>query len=114
MRISDWSSDVCSSDLETVLRHGTPWHNRVWESAYKVRPRSLRSRPARSLRPVAGSSPAYPAIGPCALPAAAPRRSTRPYDRKSVVWGRGVSVRVDIGGRRIIQKKKKYIQKLST
>src|SRR3546814_16204404 len=28
-------------------------------------------------------------------------------DRKSVVWGRRVSVRVDLGGRRIITKKKK-------
>src|SRR3546814_16698721 len=31
-----------------------------------------------------------------------------PYaDRKSVVWGKSVSVRVDLGGRRIIKKKKK-------
>src|SRR3546814_8149240 len=28
-------------------------------------------------------------------------------DRKSVVWGKSVSVRVDLGGRRIIKKKKK-------
>src|SRR3546814_19763882 len=28
-------------------------------------------------------------------------------DRKSVVWGKRVSVRVDLGGRRIIKKKKK-------
>src|SRR3546814_20996061 len=28
-------------------------------------------------------------------------------DRKSVVWGQSVSVRVDLGGRRIIKKKKK-------
>src|SRR3546814_13334139 len=27
-------------------------------------------------------------------------------DRKSVVWGKSVSVRVDLGGRRIIKKKK--------
>src|SRR3546814_12886981 len=31
----------------------------------------------------------------------------RPLDRKSVVQGKSVSVRVDIGGRRIIKKKKK-------
>src|SRR3546814_12969372 len=29
-------------------------------------------------------------------------------DRKAVVWGRGVSVRVELGGRRIIKKKKKH------
>src|SRR3546814_11935594 len=28
-------------------------------------------------------------------------------DRKSVVWGKSVSVRVDLGGRRLIKKKKK-------
>src|SRR3546814_16412356 len=33
---------------------------------------------------------------------------TSPTDRKSVVWGKSVSVRVDLGGRRIIKKKKKY------
>src|SRR3546814_18774703 len=32
-------------------------------------------------------------------------------DRKSVVWGKGVSVRVDLGGRRIIKKKKKQLNK---
>src|SRR3546814_16465328 len=30
-----------------------------------------------------------------------------PLDRKSVVWGKSVSVRVDLGGRRIIKKKMK-------
>src|SRR3546814_13479474 len=29
-------------------------------------------------------------------------------DRKSVVWGKGVSVRVDLGGRRLIKKKKEH------
>src|SRR3546814_15089034 len=29
-------------------------------------------------------------------------------DRKSVVWGKSVSVRVDLGGRRIIKKKKNW------
>src|SRR3546814_15136194 len=31
-----------------------------------------------------------------------------PVDRKSVVWGKSVSVRVDLGGRRIFKKKKNY------
>src|SRR3546814_17688094 len=31
----------------------------------------------------------------------------QPIDRKSVVWGTSVAVRVDLGGRRIIKKKKK-------
>src|SRR3546814_18654057 len=34
-------------------------------------------------------------------------RAARQIDRTSVVWGKSVSVRVDLGGRRIIKKKKK-------
>src|SRR3546814_17374229 len=70
MRISDWSSDVCSSDLE--------------------------HRPAE--RPAdAGDAADHPSLfaddgggGP---------------DRKSVVKGKSVSVRVDLGGRRVIKNK---------
>src|SRR3546814_10782276 len=29
MRISDWSSDVCSSDLDAALSHGTPRRDRT-------------------------------------------------------------------------------------
>src|SRR3546814_16251022 len=39
--------------------------------------------------------------------------SSRPWlsrDRKSVVWGKSVSVRVDLGGGRIIKKKQKMLQ----
>src|SRR3546814_11937516 len=35
-------------------------------------------------------------------------RARRPADRKSVVQGKRVSVRVDLGGRRIINKKRSY------
>src|SRR3546814_12318793 len=38
---------------------------------------------------------------------AAQRRLAAAHDRKSVVEGKSVSVRVDLGGRRIIKKKKK-------
>src|SRR3546814_12129926 len=38
-------------------------------------------------------------------------RLCRRGDRKSVVWGQSVSVRVDLGGRRIIKKKKKKEKK---
>src|SRR3546814_21124316 len=39
------------------------------------------------------------------LAVAARRNSSRaPLDRKSVVWGKSVSVRVDLGGRRFIQR----------
>src|SRR3546814_13669128 len=37
-----------------------------------------------------------------------------PPDRKSGVQGKSVSVRVDLGGRRLIKKKKKKVKKTST
>src|SRR3546814_20582249 len=99
MRISDWSSDVCSSDL-TPTGPG--------------RPGNLRK-------------PLPPPHRPFSPPAAAARLGRRAYrrdeigcldkrrpttsllpsmeDRKSVVSGKSVSVRVDLGGRRIIKKK---------
>src|SRR3546814_16138695 len=73
MRISDWSSDVCSSDL--------------------VSPAS--APPAR--RSAGGQRSAARDRRP---PAAQPRDDG---DRKSVGQGQSVSVRVGPGGRRIIQ-----------
>src|SRR3546814_16981257 len=104
MRISDWSSDVCSSDLyyrgsaERRALRRSPRLRRLgklsaWDSAG---PR--RSRRGYARRSPCGSSP------DCRH-----RRSGPQYpwscDRKSVVWGKSVSVRVDLGGRRIIKKK---------
>src|SRR3546814_18356483 len=48
--------------------------------------------------------------GICGVPGwwfSASRTVTSSLDRKSVVWGKSVSVRVDLGGRRIIKKRKK-------
>src|SRR3546814_12015088 len=42
------------------------------------------------------------------------RRFRQPADRESVVSGKSVSVRVDLGGRRIIKKKKKSTNKSNT
>src|SRR3546814_12328180 len=69
LRISDWSSDVCSSDLSAGRRRGRP-------------SRPVERDDARRRGLAAGA------------------------DRKSVVQGKSVSVRVDIGGRRIIKKEK--------
>src|SRR3546814_14454990 len=71
MRISDWSSDVCSSDLW----RGALFHRR--DLLCEQAPAVLSGYLARSRG-----------------------------DRKSVVSGKSVSVRVDLGGRRIINKKK--------
>src|SRR3546814_20438458 len=74
MRISDWSSDVCSSDLS---------------------PESSAEREGA----VGFGSPAI------AVPPPKPIEKAG-IARKSVVEGKSVAVRVDLGGRRIIKKKK--------
>src|SRR3546814_13015289 len=104
MRISDWSSDVCSSDLH---QHGCGGHE------YGVRRMFDRHHPR------IGNVQHFPArtedVEPCRLvvagqefePAETPvMDAVFLQDRKSVVEGKGVSVRVDFGGRRIITKKK--------
>src|SRR3546814_12732137 len=91
MRISDWSSDVCSSDLPAARRRLRRCDCAGCEGA------------GIAETPTAG----------CAAPTA--RKETghkgvipgdAMLDRQSVVWGKSVSVRVDLGGRRIINKKK--------
>src|SRR3546814_17876860 len=118
MRISDWSSDVCSSDLSDIVLPTASWYEKddlntsdmhpfihplsaavdpVWESRsdwdiYKgiakkfseVAPEVLGVEHDVVLTPIQHDSP----------------------DRKSVVKGKSVSVRVDLGGSRIIKKKK--------
>src|SRR3546814_14718116 len=75
MRISDWSSDVCSSDLSG-------------SSSPAMAPTSA-ERSSGFICMNEGTEVAAPVT-----------------DRKSVVKGKSVSVRVDLGGRRIIKKKK--------
>src|SRR3546814_9353412 len=77
MRISDWSSDVCSSDLDPPLRRHDGAVHRVAEVADQV---------------------AADRVGEVVA-------DIEHGDRKSVVSGTSVSVRVDLGGRRIIKKK---------
>src|SRR3546814_14300669 len=112
MRISDWSSDVCSSDLQgdhspfravpkRAQQHGTSGsraHDHHWLAL-----------------------PLYSAIQVVLLPHApgnAPsthqqQKQHGVKDRKSVVQGKSVAVRVDLGGRRCI-KNKKNITKTKT
>src|SRR3546814_16100678 len=96
MRISDWSSDVCSSDLAEYQR---PHRRKLSDPQQHVaRPRLA----ALHERTVARHHPQPE------------RRQDQEHaelvvhhrvDRKSVVSGKSVSVRVDLGGRRIIKKK---------
>src|SRR3546814_17553794 len=91
LRISDWSSDVCSSDL--THRHRLADRGRPGDGA------------------CAGAFARHRANGErwqwiACRPALAVPADRRQGDRKSVVQGKRVSVRVDFGGRRIIKKKK--------
>src|SRR3546814_17181812 len=138
MRISDWSSDVCSSDL-------TPREvsniSRYYHAAadYKVaqghitcvilpRPGACSepgismtvSRPGHASDGPPTSSPHAGSCAPTVSDQAVRQSGFTPIsaqrlaysskncreDRKSVVSGKSVSVRVDNGGRRIIKKKK--------
>src|SRR3546814_18042347 len=103
MRISDWSSDVCSSDLHRWrTRHERQGARQ--ETRPQTRPGSAARAQGRGRRPGAGSQPRR-------QPA---RAAGRREDRKSVAEGKSVSVRVDLGGRRIIKKKTKKKDQIQT
>src|SRR3546814_11936431 len=85
MRISDWSSDVCSSDLPST----SPASSGSIVTSASSSESSTNSGMSRNVRP-------------------APQARSRtifPTDRKSVGSGKSMSVRVDLGGRRIINQK---------
>src|SRR3546814_10965309 len=111
MRISDWSSDVCSSDLldswisgrkafQSQTRQNLPRFE-VEDGRIKLNPLGDWTKTDLEAYFEEHKLPRHPleaegylSIGcePCT-------------DRKSVVEGKSVSVRVDLGGRRIIKKK---------
>src|SRR3546814_15227246 len=104
MRISDWSSDVCSSDLGG--RFGCTHRDTTGSRAYgrQVRERfSGHGRRSSQRR----QGPALRLYGTIGHGDALQKRGAASLDRKSVVSGKRVSVRVDHGGRRILKKKRK-------
>src|SRR3546814_14724965 len=131
MRISDWSSDVCSSDLDReVLRVLAAIHavdvNAVglsdfgkpgnyfarkiarWSEQY----RAAQTADVDAMETLIAQLPKaeLPDDGSAALVHGDFRLDNliwHPRDRKSVVVGKSVSVRVDLGGSRTIKKKKK-------
>src|SRR3546814_18599297 len=130
MRISDWSSDVCSSDLSprrpsiSSATNDGPAACYVSSCAVNAPPpetsyrstistgggsiRSSRTCPPCSL-PLRWSKPttASAAGSPKTRSASSKKTSGCSTDRKNVVEGKRVSVRVDLGGRRNNKKKKK-------
>src|SRR3546814_13510055 len=97
MRISDWSSDVCSSDLLNISRTGK--RGIVLDST-KIGQIIRDERKELGLRQ--DELAAASGVG-LRFIVELERGKT---DRKSVVEGKSVSVRVDLGGRRIIKNKK--------
>src|SRR3546814_18849323 len=122
MRISDWSSDVCSSDLDALGRIG---FRRSQSVAY--RPSCADCSACVSVRVCAGEFVPSNSqkrnlrrngdlVATACKPWATEEQYTllrsylasrHPADRKSVVSGKSVYVRVDLGGSRIHKKKKK-------
>src|SRR3546814_14145009 len=108
MRISDWSSDVCSSDLvasgasftvgaaRQACRAGVP-RGRQGAAVDARQGGHVRLSHRRTRRREDDRYRVHLPVG----------HQIQPGDRKSVVSGKSVSVRVDLGGRRIIKKKKK-------
>src|SRR3546814_17514538 len=137
MRISDWSSDVCSSDLQTAGRcedggqatgeqHAAPaarlgFGCRHERCPFRLTTNGITLRPYRSTESSAVVELKQPAftIGALAIAAAVGVETIRFYqcrgllrepprpDRTRFVQGKSVQVRVGIGGRRIQKKKKK-------
>src|SRR3546814_21033118 len=101
MRISDWSSDVCSSDLETGAARFFFCKTPDFEDA-----RFLKTKEPKMSRAFVKEDDAGTQEVQVDLPMSEHPNFVTPADRKSVVSGKSVSVRVDIGGRRIIKKKK--------
>src|SRR3546814_20904297 len=100
MRISDWRSDVCSSDLASFPAEMRRRSKR-WQRESTVTGTLFTSVVAKRHLTWAGVSSS---VFRSALNAFLVRMWTS--DRKSVVSGKSVSVRVVLGGRRIINNKK--------
>src|SRR3546814_20416967 len=97
MRISDWSSDVCSSDLRVQAPYDTT-------GPAGIHGRRSRTPVHRSVRAVAAPLPERGGrrAWECPADAVCPCLSGRSAERRV---GKSVSVRVDLGGRSIIKKK---------
>src|SRR3546814_17678084 len=111
MRISDWSSDVCSSDLKPrslhrrkrQIRAAAECRGPADDAAARPRGREI----ARHVGPADWDTPEMVTFFRQHL--SRDSGALRPHDatkaRKRVVSGKSVSVRVDPGGIRVIKKK---------
>src|SRR3546814_18523656 len=134
MRISDWSSDVCSSDLEIAAasaswsddaaatlfaagiaaRFAAPGLSALWAltrfDLYAPGLEQAGLGPDRGFYAQGANDRELLAMCEDALRDGALACVVAAVDRKSVVLGKSVSVRVDLGGRGIIKKKNRNIR----
>src|SRR3546814_12897654 len=96
LRISDWSSDVCSSDLISASIRG---------DAYNRGLSLAQGDHAATMGALSTAAGQYGDLTGQGISAMGIGNHMDMGDRKSVVSGTSVSVRVDLGGRRIIKKK---------
>src|SRR3546814_20849408 len=114
MLISDWSSDVCSSDLLGGANIQSHHHVacRVYHCCTLTLASWFRLPCGKTwlhlqIPPPHHRRNADPRASRCARHGLALRCTTsRNVARMGGVWGKGVSVRVALGGRRIVKKKK--------
>src|SRR3546814_13286067 len=107
MRISDWSSDVCSSDLDLGIQ---PGQTDLYLGHFLGTSGASRFLGARQDNPAQNAAALLPeaaAANRGVFYDADGRARSVGADRTSVVWGKSVAVRVDLGGRRIIKKTNK-------
>src|SRR3546814_12853136 len=114
MRISDWSSDVCSSDLIRTRARPTSTSSPPRSSRGWYCPQAYRQWRSTTTASSTGRRQAWRGGARCLEAEGALRGGARGKlaasaapDRKSDVKGKSVSVRVGLGGRRIIKKKNK-------
>src|SRR3546814_16591034 len=111
MRISGSSSDVCSSDLSALVRYGDQRDAPAAREVARCRGAALHER----VRPDDGL--AHDGNLMIGAFAGEPFRQLAPAPAHGLVWqrvveGKSVTVRVDLGGRRMIEKYKKNHQML--
>src|SRR3546814_20517160 len=101
MRISDWSSDVCSSDL-SLASEASQLLKLV--SRFNIsRTENAKRRPVATPRPMVAVPKAMRKPAVKALPVSHGNTALKARSAERRV-GKSVSVRVDLGGRRIIKK----------
>src|SRR3546814_18459357 len=106
----DWSSDVCSSDLSVSgsTEEVASSRTRSPGSPSWARPRATSCRSPTERLPPRSPTRASRPPGPSSSQPRRTRESKAARDRKSVDKGKGVSERVELGGRQTLNTQKNY------